>query len=394
VKADPATGQVVTDTNNAALTTVYEPGSIMKIVTASAALERGLVSPDTTFTLPPTIPVCDATFKEAEERGTEQFSVSRILAESSNVGTIKLGELVGKQGIYDSMRAFGIGEKTAIDFPNEPAGTLDAPKDWSCSSSGSIPIGQGVSVTPLQMLAAYNVIANRGVYIEPKLVGATVDGHGNRMETPQDAGHRVLSEKTADQVNVMLRGVVEDGTGRAAAIQGYTPAGKTGTALMPNPDGPGYKWADGRSHYDSSFVGFVPAEAPALSVFVKITDPSKDIFGGVVAAPAFSKIGTAALRRFQVAPPSNDLAQGGKPTGQVGTPFARTRAEATTVPTTIAPSSGASTATSGATGGQAAVTPTTPSTTSKKRTTTPASGAPPSTTSTTKKTTSTTIAKR
>lgn len=313
VVADPETGEVSVDGNNAALTTVYEPGSVMKMIPASGALENGKVQPDTVVGLTDTLQICDSEFSEHDYHGNVGWKVSEIIAQSSNIGTIKLGQMIGKDEIYRYMRAFGIGQRSAIDFPNEQAGTLAEPKDWWCSSSGSIPIGQGVSVTPLQMLVAYNTIANGGVYVAPKLVQATIDGDGSRHPTPTDPGHRVVSQKTADQMNVMLRSVVETGTGTAAAIAGYQPAGKTGTARKPEPGG-GYIGADGAMHYQATFVGFVPAEAPALSIIVIIDDPSTGgIFGGVQAAPAFAKIGETALRQFAIPPPAIDLAAGGRP---------------------------------------------------------------------------------
>ncbi len=317
VVSDPKTGAVSIDGNNAALTTVYEPGSVMKIVTASGAIEDGKVQPDTIIPISDTIQICDARFEEHDPHGNVGWPVSRILAQSSNVGTIKLGQMLGKDEIYRYMKDFGFGARTAIGFPNEQTGDLKTPDKWWCSSQGSIPIGNGVSVTPLQMLGAYNTIANQGVYVAPKLVNATIDGNGQRHENPADVGHRVISADTANKVNLMLRGVVaEGGTGTAASIAGYNPAGKTGTARKPQPGG-GYVGADGITHYEASFVGFVPAEAPALSVFVMIDDPSKEgIYGGVVAAPAFSKIGEAALRRFSVPPPVTDVAAGGAKTDQ------------------------------------------------------------------------------
>jgi cell division protein FtsI (penicillin-binding protein 3) len=189
----------------------------------------------------------------------------------------------------------------------------DHPDEWWCSSDGAVPIGQSVAVTPLQMLMAYNTVANRGVYVPPKLVAATVDGDGVRHPTPTQPGRRVVSQQTADEMNRILRSVVEDGTGTAAAIPGYTPAGKTGTARRAQSGS--YQGSDGKVHYDATFVGFVPAEAPALSVLVLVRDPTKSIYGGTVAAPAFSRIAAAGLRHFNIPPPANDLAAGGAVVG-------------------------------------------------------------------------------
>jgi membrane peptidoglycan carboxypeptidase len=223
-----------------------------------------------------------------------------------------LGQRLGKDEIYRYMRAFGIGQRSAVNFPNEQAGNLMPPDKWWCSSQGTIPIGQGVSVTPLQMLVAYNAIANGGVYVAPRLVGATIDPDGTRHVAPVDQGHRVVSKATSDKMNLMLRGVVLEGTGKKASIEGYTVAGKTGTARKPLPGG-GYGGANGMS-YEATFVGFVPAEAPALSVIVIIDEPTKEgIFGGVVAAPAFAKLAESALRANAVPPPVTDGPAGGIP---------------------------------------------------------------------------------
>ena len=163
------------------------------------------------------------------------------------------------------------------------------------------------------MLQAYNTIANGGVYVPPKLVNATVEADGTRHPNlPEGSeGRQVISRETANKMNLMLRSVVEEGTGTLAAITGYTPAGKTGTSRKPHPDG-GYTWPDGAMHYQATFVGFVPAEAPELSIIVIIDEPTQEgIFGGVVAAPAFAKIGETALRHFAIPPPASDLAAAG-----------------------------------------------------------------------------------
>jgi cell division protein FtsI (penicillin-binding protein 3) len=313
-------GDVVTDVHmsskNDAVIEAYEPGSVMKLVTAAGALEEGVVSPDTSLPVGPTIKVCNSTFGEAEPSHAIRGSatVSEIIARSSNVGTIKISQQLGRDRLHRYLRAFGFGARTAVDFPDEQGGAVPRPDkadEWWCSSDGSVPIGQSVSVTPLQMLAAYNTIANGGVYVPPRLVEATVDADGTRHPLTHEPSRRVVSTGTANQLNLILRDVVTEGTGTAAAIAGYTPAGKTGTARQAH--GGGYQAADGRTHYDATFAGFVPAEAPALSILVLVRDPLKPgtIYGGTAAAPAFARIGAAALRRYDVPPPASDLAAGG-----------------------------------------------------------------------------------
>ena len=230
------------------------------------------------------------------------------------MGTIKIAQTVGPDGMYQFQRAFGFGQRTDLGFPNEAPGAVKEPSTWSGTSLPTIAIGQGISVTPMQMLMAYNVIANGGVYVPPKLVQSTVDGEGVSHPTAAGEGRRVVSEATSDELNVMLRSVVSTGTGQAAAITGYPPAGKTGTARKVQPGGNSYTDVNGAYHYQSTFVGFVPAEQPALSVYVMIDEPSGGAYtGGATAAPAFSKIGSFALRRLGIPPAATDSARDGAP---------------------------------------------------------------------------------
>jgi len=306
VSADDETGAVRVNHNNASLTEVYEPGSVMKIVAAAAAIEEGLVEPDSLVVVPDTITLGGAVFSEHDYHGTVSWPVSRIISESSNVGTIKLGQMLGNQRLYDYLRTFGFGERTALDFPDEQSGQLADPADWWGSSIGSIPIGQGVSVTPVQMLLAYNTIANGGVYVPPRLVQSTIEPDGTKHPFSPADPRRVVSEDTADKMNLMLRGVVTGGTGTKASVEGYTVAGKTGTARKPQPSG-GYTDANGIMQYQGTFVGFVPAEAPTISIIVVIDEPrAGSIFGGQTAAPAFARIAELALRRYDVRPPASD----------------------------------------------------------------------------------------
>lgn len=310
---DPTTGQPVVSSNNLALTTQYEPGSVMKMVTIAGAIDRGQVSPSTMFNLPPTLQVHDAVFGEAEGRGTVDWNVTDILTNSSNVGTIRIAQGLGKDALHDLQTSFGFGQRTALGFPNEAPGAVLAAAKYSGTSLPSIAIGQGIAVTPLQMLLAYNAIANRGVYVPPRLVQSTIDAKGVEHIAEVGATHRVVAPTTADTMNIMLRNVVSDGTGRLAAIDGYLAAGKTGTARKPQPGG-GYVDRFGITRYQSTFVGFVPAEQPALSVYVMIDEPSAgDYTGGATAAPVFSKLGSFALRRLGIPPAATDAARGGAP---------------------------------------------------------------------------------
>jgi cell division protein FtsI (penicillin-binding protein 3) len=376
VTGDPATGKVQPSANNAALTTVYEPGSVMKIATIAEALGRGAITPTTKFDVPGSYMVGGTSFSDAEAHGTESMTVSQIVAQSSNIGTIKIAQTIGGAAVYQGIRALGYGQRTALNFPNEAAGVVLPTSQWSGTSIATLPIGQGISATALQVLEAYNTVANSGRYVAPRLVDATVDPSGQSHPVPEDAGRQAMSAATAHQMNLMLRGVVTGGTGTLAKVDGYTVFGKTGTAREPQPNG-GYTDKLGRYHYDATFVGVVPAQKPALSVIVVIDDPTGgNYFGGSIAAPAFSKIASYGLRLFHVPPPSNDVAYGGAPVpgaaqGGVGGQYV-TEADgklralpAGTTPTTTASTTSHSTP------------PTTPGRGTSTSTTTPQSTGPP-----------------
>lgn len=295
---DKETGQIVEASNNMAATNVYEPGSVNKMITVAGALEEGIVSPGTGLLVPPTIRVADKTFSEHDYHPAQTWSVTDIIANSSNVGTIEIGQKLGKKRIDSYMRRFGFGSKTALGFPGESSGILLKPRHWYPTSIGTVPIGQGISVTAMQMISAYNTIANGGMYVEPRLVRATVGSNGHLKERPAAKGARVVSAQTAEQVRGMLDEVTRVGTGTLAQIDGYTVAGKTGTARKPKVGGAGYQ--DGA--YVSSFAGFVPSENPELTAMVILDEPTP-IYGGLVAAPVFSQIMKYALAMYQIAPP-------------------------------------------------------------------------------------------
>jgi cell division protein FtsI (penicillin-binding protein 3) len=277
---------------NRAVTDTYEPGSTFKVVTISGALETGLVGPNTKYTLPYQIQVADRKIHDAEPRGTETMSVHQILSRSSNVGVVTIAEALGKERIAHWIQRFGFGRRTGIEFPGETKGIVLPPRRWSGSTIGNVPIGQGIAVTPLQMVAAYGAIANKGVWVQPHLVERRA---GEKRVEPER--RRIMSEGTATAMRRMLREVVEEGSGTAAQVPGYRIAGKTGTAAKPDERG-GY--SDYR--YVASFVGFVPAKDPRLVILVTVDEPRGAIWGGVVAAPAFAEIAKFALQYFEVPP--------------------------------------------------------------------------------------------
>ncbi len=274
----------------------YEPGSTFKAFTVAGAEEDGLVKPTTTFDLPPVLQVADRQITDAEARGPETMSVADILKVSSNIGADTIG-LKLNHGQFGSrfdhwVRKFGFGQPTGIDYPGEEQGIVPRPKDYSGSTMGNLPIGQGLAVTPLQMISAYAAIADGGVLRTPRLI-ESVDGHGE----PRDTGHRVISRKTSRDLRTMLEGVVEPGGTASVSVPGYVLAGKTGTAQ---------KVVDGTysdSQYIASFVGFAPAEHPQLLAAVVVDDPKGgNYYGGTVAAPAFGKIASFALPYLGIPP--------------------------------------------------------------------------------------------
>jgi cell division protein FtsI (penicillin-binding protein 3) len=279
---------------NRAITDTYEPGSTFKIVTVSGALESGIVSPTTSFTLPYSLQVADRVIHDAVERGTQAMTVAQILSQSSNVGIITLAFQLQQTRLSEWIESFGFGRRTGIDFPGETEGIVLPPDRWSGSTIGNVPIGQGIAVTPLQMASAYSVIANGGTWIQPHLVDRIEGG-----KAPAPKRRRVISKETARDVRHMLRDVVEEGSGTAAQVPGYRIAGKTGTAAKPDESG-GY--SDYR--YVASFVGFVPAAKPRLVILVTVDEPRGAIWGGTVAAPAFAEIAKFALQYLEVPPRS------------------------------------------------------------------------------------------
>jgi cell division protein FtsI (penicillin-binding protein 3)/stage V sporulation protein D (sporulation-specific penicillin-binding protein) len=277
---------------NRTVTDTYEPGSTFKLVTVAAALSEHLVSPSTAFTLPYSLHVADRVIHDAEPRGTVRYTVSQILAHSSNIGAITLAELLGRDRLSTWISRFGFGHSTGIDFPGESAGIVLPRHRWSGSTIGNVPIGQGIAVTAVQMAAAYAAVANRGVWSRPHLVDQ-IAGRGR----PPLNRRRILAPSVATSLMAMLKDVVAEGTGRYAAIPGYGVAGKTGTAQKPDSHG-GY--ATGR--YVASFVGIVPASRPRLVVLVTVDEPHGAIWGGVVAAPAFQQIASFDLRYLEIPP--------------------------------------------------------------------------------------------
>ena len=276
---------------NAAVENAYEPGSIFKLVTISGALADGLVKPGTKFTLPPSIHVADREINESHARGTVTYSVREILQWSSNVGAVTIGMKMGKDGLSKWVKAYGFGRPTGIEAPVESGGIVVPVDQWSGSSIGNIPMGQGIAVTAIQMASAFSTVAYNGWQVKPRLVAQVGTEVYDGVEK-----HRVIPGKVAREVREMLQLAVEKGTGEAAQIPGYDVAGKTGTAEMPLEDGSGYA----KGVYVASFIGMVPADHPRLVVLVAVNGTPQ--YGGVAAAPAVKRIMQFSLQHLEIAP--------------------------------------------------------------------------------------------
>ena len=328
VETDPKTHAVANTGNNLSVTQNFEPGSVNKVITMAGALEEGLVAPDTELQVPDTLHVADHVYTEAHSL-PPRLTASQILSRSSNIGTIEIAQRLGMARLDEYLRRFGFGQRTALGLPHEEPGILLDPDDWSGTSIGSIPIGQGISVTAMQMLLAYNTIANDGVYVPPTVLRATFDAEGERHPAVPGDGRRVVSPTTAAQVREMLAQAVTSGTGKAAVIDGYDAAGKTGTARKPQAGG-GYRDPQGDYHYVASFAGFIPADDPQASIIVVIDEPTTSPYASDVAAPAFANIGRQALQTLRIAPPAASGAVGTLPPLEEP----RVRAEPAAAPTT------------------------------------------------------------
>ncbi len=318
----PATGEIIAMANvargadgivdctrhNLAATWSYEPGSVFKPVTAAAGLSSGAVAEQTTIEVPSYLTVWKHRFEDTPTHPDVEWTPTQIVARSSNIGTIKMAQLTGEEQMYRTMRAFGFGSRTALDLKGESKGILLPPDEWSGLSLPNMAIGQGLAVTPLQILQAYNTIANGGLLVPLRLV---VDDAGP-ARTPAPEPVRVLSEPVAAALMRMLTSVVEVGTGREARVEGFSVAGKTGTAWQPCDIG--YECVNERNelvgrHHTATFAGIVSNDdGPALIVLVTIDQPKGErISGGRLAAPTVSKIAEYALRQLRVPAESSTL---------------------------------------------------------------------------------------
>ena len=273
------------DLNNRATSFNYEPGSTFKAFTVSAALEEGLVTPSTEFTIPPFLEIGERIIEDAEEHGTENMTVAQILARSSNIGAVEIGQKIGATKYSKWIERFGFGKPTGVQFPGEEKGIVPKLDEYSGATMGNLPMGQGAAVTPMQMVQGYTAIAHGGIERPPQLVKRIGE---EAVHEPK--GHRVISAKTAEEVREMLEGVLgPEGTASMVSVPGYTLAGKTGTAQVA--ENGGYS----ETKYIASFIGFAPAMHPKFLAAVIVDEPEGEIYGGSVAAPAFGEIAAFSL---------------------------------------------------------------------------------------------------
>jgi cell division protein FtsI (penicillin-binding protein 3) len=294
------------------ITDTFEPGSTLKAILTAAALEERLVRPDDMFFGEQgNIQVANSFIRDHEKFGWLTFR--EVIEKSSNVGAIKVGQRLGKERLYEYLTRFGIGSQTGVDFPGEASGVLRPPQQWSEVSLASLSIGQELALTPLQLATAFSALANGGILVRPHLVKAvSKDGEVVKAAAPVHV-RRIISEPTARQVTNILQGVVTRGTGKEAAVEGYAVAGKTGTAQ---------KFDTTLGRYSTqktmaSFVGYLPAERPRVTILVCLDEPQGDMaWGSVAAAPVFSAIARPVMRYLRVPP-------NGSPTRVAETPIAR-----------------------------------------------------------------------
>jgi len=295
---DPSSNSITQEKlKNPAVQEVYEPGSTGKVITVAAAMQEGLVSPDTVFTIPYSMKVSDSVFSDHEKHPTQRLTTTGLLAVSSNTGSIQIGQKLGKDNLYNYLRKFGIGESTNSKLPGESVGILHPVKDWSGTSLPTISFGQGYSLTSIQATSVFATIANDGVRVKPSILAGVVDESGKYTPAKPNESVKVLSPETAINLRAMMESVVsKDGTAPTAAIPGYRVAGKTGTAMRYNSACSCY------SGYTASFIGFAPADQPKYVVSVTIQDPKGMHWGGVLAGPVFKKVMSFVLQNERIKP--------------------------------------------------------------------------------------------
>jgi cell division protein FtsI (penicillin-binding protein 3) len=276
---------------------IYEPGSTFKIITASAGLEEGVVTPSQVLDCNNgAITIANVEIHEHDGHKYGLLTFEDVMVHSSNVGAIRVGLALGVDRFYSYMKKFGFGERTGVELPGETAGLLRRTERWSQISNASISIGQEIGATPLQVLSAVATVANGGVRVAPHVVDRIVEAEGKIVRPPRAAPQRVISERSAAVLNEILKSVVSRGTGKEAAMAEHVVAGKTGTAQK------AVRGGYSPDKVVASFAGYVPADRPRLAILVVVDEPRVAQYGGTVAAPVFREIAESTLRYLGVAP--------------------------------------------------------------------------------------------
>jgi len=306
-------GQVAVTNGNLAAVESYEPGSVAKIFSIAATLDAGMAGPSTTYEVPGVYEFDPGTefamtITDAYPHDLQTMSLRDVIVDSSNIGTLMAAAPLGSQRLYDYLVDFGFGALTDVDFPGESSGSLKSAKKWQGSENATVTYGYGFSTTSLQMVAAVNAVANQGMYVSPRFIKATIDADGSLWDTPIGSSRRVISEQTALVMADLLKAVVCEGTGDRAQVAGLSVAGKTGTGYKIQDNGT-YQSDSGTRAYFATFVGFVPAYKPAVSILVSIDEPdpsSRDRFGGTAAAPVFAQLAEMAVHERSIEPAPGD----------------------------------------------------------------------------------------
>jgi len=288
--------------NNAAVTTPYEPGSVNKLITAVGAIDAGIVKPDSVISVPGSLRVADTVVHDAWTHGTQNFTATGIFAKSSNIGTLLLAQQLGENHYADLLTRFGLGQRTGIGLPGESAGVVPPRNQWSGTTFGNLPIGQGLSMTVVQMAGMYQAIANGGVRVEPRIVQAKIKPDGTRVDEPAPKSIVVVGPETAKTVVDMMRAVTQNGKGQdkgtatTAALEGYQISGKTGTGQQVDPRTKAYS----DQLYNITFAGILPADHPRFVVGIRLDAPDTTLPVGHSAAPLFHDIASYLTQRYNL----------------------------------------------------------------------------------------------
>ncbi len=295
-------GAAIIATGNFAAVEAYEPGSVAKVFSISAALNEGKITADSVFSVPGITTIDGFPIRDAWPHPTMDMNVRTILSESSNIGTMLAGQTISSEKLHDYYAAFGFGRKTGLDYPGESRGILRDPKKWRGTEKYTVTYGYGLATTALQLVAGVNTVANKGVFVEPRLVKATIDQNGKRKDVAPSKTRSVLTEATSATMTDLMREAVCTGTGELAKVKGMEIAGKTGTGYKVQANGT-YSTDTGGRRYFASFVGFFPARNPRVTMLVSIDEPSadsRDRFGGTAAAPVFARLVPTIMRELAI----------------------------------------------------------------------------------------------